>query len=91
MKLSKVEVSSVDLGFAAFMVCFHEINPWKITTSPTGMGEFFFRVSSVDNWEKYKTQYSTSPIVNAETYYSDVIQLQQRVKDAHRAGGIWKA
>jgi hypothetical protein len=91
MKVPKVEVSTVDLGFAAFMVCYHELNPYKVTTSPTGTGAFFFRISSLDNWQRYETQYSSEPVIDAKTYFGDVIQLQQRVIQCHRSGGIWRA
>jgi hypothetical protein len=86
----KVEVSTVDLGFAAFLFTFIELSPSKISTDPYGNPEFVFRVSSLTTFEKYKQQYSTEPIINAESYYQDIVELQNKVKSVHKSGGRWR-
>lgn len=91
MKTQKVEVTTDDTGLAAFMVTFHELRPFKITTDAAGAPEFFFKVSSLENWERYQSQYSTEPIVDAKTFYTDIVQLQSRARETHRKGGVWRA
>jgi hypothetical protein len=91
MKTQKVEVTTPNTGLAAFMVTFQDLSPFKITTDATGAPEFFFKVSSLENWEKYQSQYSTEPIVDAATFYADIVQLQSRARETHRKGGVWRA
>jgi hypothetical protein len=90
MKTSKIECTTLDLGFAAFLFTYIELSPSKINTDPYGNPEFVFRVSSLSNWEKYKRQYSTEPIINAESYYQDIVQLQNKIFSIHKSGGRWR-
>jgi len=87
----KVEVTTNDTGLASFMKTFHELSPFKITTDPKGNPTYFFRISTEENWERYQSQYSTEPIVDAETFYTDIVSLQGRVREIHRKGGIWRS
>jgi hypothetical protein len=92
MKLSKVEVSTTDVGFAAFLFTFLEHSWFKIQTDASGNPEVFFRVSALDNWTRYLQDYERSPIVNAQSYWFDIVELQNKVKQCHKSGGIlWRS
>src|ERR1700688_3107485 len=88
----KVDASTQDAGFAAFVCVFHEVPCTRITTDATGQPTFHFMVNSPARFEtQWPEQYSSVPIIDAKTFAPELLSLQNRARQAHVKGGIWRA